>query len=103
MMRFVSRSGRILSLDDLYQDHEIVLLHDQMIVLFGGMCVRCGVRGNIVHEMHPRSLGGNARRWSNQVVLCAACHDWAHAVGTAKSRPILERFRDQRLLALYGT
>ena len=62
--------------------------------LFRGRCLRCKQKGIAVHEIIPRSQGGTELLgvW-NRCVLCAACHNWAHQVGSSVSIPVLQEVR----------
>lgn len=95
--------GRMVTVIDIIQDPEIMLTHAQVEVLFRNQCIRCGRFSHVVHEMVPRSIAFKTwYHWSNQVVLCPVCHEWAHRVGTSVSRSILITMRDKRLEDLYG-
>lgn len=75
---------------------------DIIFKMFGNSCVMCGGHAVCIHEMLPKSL--SPRRWylrSNRVPLCDDCHQWAHNIGTARSRPILLEARAQAL-AIYN-
>lgn len=72
-------------------------------LMFGCKCIRCRKNTNILHELFERSLRPETwNDYDNIVPLCAACHDWAHSVGTNTSRPILIGLRTQRLREYYG-
>lgn len=96
-------NGRHVTIQDLWVDPDIVLTHDQIELLFRHQCVRCGKRSRVVHELLPRGKAGKKwYHWSNRVVLCAECHQWAHDIGTLKSRQVLAELRDQRIEEIYG-
>lgn len=40
-------------------------------------CARCGAAGREIHHRMRRREGGHAL--SNTILLCGACHRWAHA------------------------
>lgn len=74
---------------------------DFILWLFNNRCVKCGRPTIVIHEIVPISHGKSALHWANRVPLCVTCHDWAHAVGTNKSIPILQAKRVQFLKIRY--
>lgn len=70
--------------------------------LFDNRCVKCGRPSIIIHEIVPISHGRYTLVIKNRVILCQACHEWAHAVGTKKSIPILEELRKKFLIRKFG-
>jgi 5-methylcytosine-specific restriction endonuclease McrA len=75
---------------------------DIIFKMFGCTCVMCGGSAVCIHEMTPRSL--RPMSWyhrRNRVPLCDDCHQWAHNIGTGRSRPILKEAR-VKALAIYS-
>lgn len=73
---------------------------DRIISLFNGRCGRCMVAPAVtVHEIIPKGINSKeaAMDEQNRIALCAACHDWAHLVGTNKSIPELIACREKAL------
>jgi hypothetical protein len=50
---------------------------DEIIVREHGICARCGHTGCDAHHRQPKARGGKDT-WVNLILLCRACHDWAH-------------------------
>jgi len=75
---------------------------DLILWLFGERCVKCGRNSTTIHEIIPISHGKSTLVIKNRVILCQACHEWAHAVGTKKSIPILEELRKKYLIRKFG-
>lgn len=71
---------------------EIEFAREWIRQFFGGRCIRCQKETRIVHELEPRSQRP-ADYWeiSNQVLLCAECHTWAHDTPSIVVLPILLR------------
>ncbi len=65
----------------------------------GSDCIRCGKRGNHVHEIFPKGFGGHKTRIDicyderNMCVICMACHAEA---ATPKCRQELMRILHER-------
>lgn len=76
----------------LEKDREFILW------LFDSRCVRCGLPTGVIHEVIPISHGKSSLVWRNRVPVCTACHEWAHAIGTNKSIPILQAKRKEYLV-----
>lgn len=66
---------------DLYHEYlaspEWAVLRAQVVERDAGECRRhAGVRGDVVHHLTYRRIG--AELLSDLMLLCTACHDWAH-------------------------
>jgi 5-methylcytosine-specific restriction endonuclease McrA len=70
---------------------------DEILKMYGGRCMVCGLPSFTIHEIIPLSHGKVAMSKENRVVLCFSCHDWAHKTGTNISIPILQAKREEYL------
>jgi 5-methylcytosine-specific restriction endonuclease McrA len=73
------------------------LVAAELIKEFHSRCGRCGQKLPLsVHEIIPRgAIGKKALERGNRIPLCAACHSWAHTVGTSCSIPVLMSYRSR--------
>lgn len=81
---------------------EIEQSNNYIRALYGYRCVRCSKKASMVHEIEPRSKRPND--WiavSNRVLLCAICHEFIHANGTANYEWELQ-LAQARVLGLNG-
>lgn len=62
--------------------------------LFKGRCFLCGRQGNDVHELEPKSRGGDWARIENRAVVCRSCHSEIHRRGVSES--YLENLKEKR-------
>jgi 5-methylcytosine-specific restriction endonuclease McrA len=62
--------------------------------LFKGRCFLCGRQGSDVHELEPKSRGGDWARIENRVVVCRECHSMIHRMGVSES--FLEQLKEKR-------
>lgn len=80
---------------------ELEKYRETILKIFDYRCIRCGGLTREIHEIVPISHGKKAQRISNRVPLCGgvtnSCHEWAHAVGTRVSIPILQTKREEFL------
>ncbi len=65
--------------------------------LFHNRCIVCSKTAVCIHEIEPRSHGGNSMLKENRVTLCAEHHDLAHKLGTKHSIPFLKHKRKEFL------
>lgn len=65
--------------------------------LFNGRCFLCPQHapGSDVHELEPRSRGGNWMRVENRVVVCRSCHRLIHMKGVSES--YLAELKEKRI------
>ena len=70
-------------------------------------CLRCGAAGREIHHRQRRRDGGHGLE--NMVLLCRACHRWAHANPTqAREKGFIvsafaEEIAEVPVVAFYGT
>ena len=75
----------------LWDDDEL-----EIIDFYGGKCIKCRHPFVTLHEIVPKSqLPKDWKREGNRVPVCVECHDYAHRIGTRKSRPEFIELRDK--------
>lgn len=76
---------------------------DYLFWLFNKRCGNCGRPGNAIHEIVPISHGKVSLHYTNRIVLCTACHEWAHNIGTILSIPTLQKARKTAVIRKFGS
>lgn len=76
---------------------------DFILWLYDEKCILCGKPTKVIHEIIPISSGKKSLHIKNRVTLCQTPHhDWAHAIGTNNSIPILQEKRKEFLIRKFG-
>lgn len=77
---------------------------DVCMDLYQRRCVNCSRVAHHVHEIIPRSHGGDVFHWTNRVPLCYVCHDTVHRKGGASQyKNVLRLKAVERLVKLYAS
>lgn len=74
----------------------------EIINIYRQKCIVCRKPTITIHEINPKSLIINWKKWINRVLLCSECHNKAHKYGTISSRNYLIAYRNQRLIEYWN-
>lgn len=82
---------------------QLDISRDVCMDLYQNRCVNCLRAAHHVHEINPRSHGGDKFHWTNRVPLCHECHDTVHRNGANKYKNALRLKAVERLVKLYAS